>query len=617
MPSRVPATSCCTDPLYGAPLPAGRQGALFNAHAYSTKIAPEAVALMIASHTKPGALVFDGFGGSCTTALAVLLCSRPTAEMIATAKRLRLPVTWGPRNAVVYELSGLGSFLGETLCARPDPKSFRKSAESILNECADTHGWMYLATDEDNQQGELRYAIWTECIRCRRCRAETTLWQSCVRVDPAAISGQFRCSRCGHTEQLNGQLRATVKQYDDVLDQDITTRKRVLARIYGTTGSRKWSREPVASDRALVARIQKTDIPAAFPVLPMMGKGGENWGDLYRAGYHEGITHVHQFYTRRNLIALSAVNSLIAQAPRAQRAILALWLSSYNVSHSTLMTRVVAKRGQRDLVTTSNQPGVLYISGLPVEKNVFVGLRRKIGTIAEALECLRGTEGSVRVVQGSSTTTRLPDASIDYVFTDPPFGGNIPYSEANFLSEAWLDRITDPASEAIISPAQRKGLPEYEALLAAAFRELARITKPTAKATVVFHSTQAAVWNALLSAFTASGFSVENSTVLDKTQGSFKQVTAPNSVKGDALILLSKAATAKRRPRSDVQTVIRSLVAQALRAPDPQEQCTQRLYSRFVARYIDEHSEPPLGAAAFYRELEQRFVRNGKLALTK
>jgi hypothetical protein len=476
---------------------------------------------------------------------------------------------------------------------------------------------MYRATDEANQQGELRYAIWTDCIRCRHCRAETPLWQSSVRIDPAEISDQFRCSRCGNTEKLNGQPRVTVKQYDDVLGRKITTRKRILARIYGTTGSHKWSREPIASDRTLAARIQETDIPAAFPVLPMMGKGGENWGDLYRAGYHEGITHVHHFYMRRNLIALSAVNSMVAQAPRAQRAALALWLSSYNATHSTLMTRVVAKRGQRDLVTTSNQPGVLYISGLPVEKNVFKGLRRKIGTISEALECLRDTEGSVRVVHGSSTTTELRDASVDYVFTDPPFGGNIPYSEANFLSEAWLGRITDPASEAIISPAQRKGLPEYEALLADSFRELSRITKPASKVTVVFHSTQTAVWNALLSAFTAGGFSVEKSTVLDKTQGSFKQVTAPNSVKGDALILLTKAAIAKHRPQSDVRAVIRALIAEALRAPDSQEQRTQRLYSRFVTRYIGEHLEPPLGAAAFYRELERHFVRNGELTLTK
>lgn len=603
--------------IYGAPLPASRKGPLFNTHSYSTKIAPEAAALMIASHTKPGATVFDGFGGSCTTALAALLCSKPTPEMIATAKKLRLPVTWGSRNAVVYELSGLGSFLGQTLCAKPDPGKFRRAAEAILDECLAQYGWMYVARDDKNQPGQLRYAIWTECIRCRSCRSETSLWQSSVHLDPAEVSDTFQCRRCGSTEKLNGQTRAKMKLFDDVLGDEIVIRKRILARIHGTTGSRKWSREPTAADRALVAKVQETPIPDAFPVVPMMGLGGQNWGDLYRSGYHEGITHVHHFYTRRNLIALAAINQSIQRAPKALRNILRLWLSSYNVSHSTLMSRVVAKQGQRDLVTTGNQPGVLYISGLPVEKNVIEGLRRKINTISRALECIQDTDGSVRVVHGSCTDTDLPDSSIDYVFTDPPFGGNIPYSETNFIGEAWLDRITDTTSEAIISPSQRKGLSEYESLLSNAFAELNRIMKPRAKATVVFHSTQAVVWNSLLRAFEAGGLSVETSSVLDKTQGSFKQVTAPNAVKGDALILLRKARVAKRAHYTDVQVVIRDLVSHAIGADDPQEQSTQRLYSRFVKQYINEHAQPPLGATAFYRELEEHFVRDGELTLSK
>ena len=603
--------------IYDSPLPASRQGPLFNAHAYSTKIAPEAAGLMIASHTSPGATVFDGFGGSCTTALGALLCSRPTPEMIATAKTLRLPVAWGPRTAVVYELSGLGSFLGQTLCARPSPEGFRRAAESILTQCESDYGWMYRSRDDEKGVGDLRYAIWSDCIRCDHCRAETSLWDSSVRLNPAEISSEFRCKHCGHVAQHNSQSRSTVVRYDDVLDRDITSRKRILARIYGVTGERTWSRAPIAADRALLDRVHNTDIPDAFPVTPMMGKGGTHWGDLYRSGYHEGITHVHHFYTRRNLIALAAINRLIDQAPRTQRDILRLWLSSYNGSHSTLMSRVVAKSGQRDLVPTSNQPGVLYFSGLPVEKNVFDGLRRKITTIANALVCLRDTDGVVDIRHASSTRTHLADASVDYVFTDPPFGGNIPYSEANFLSEAWLGRITDTRAEAIISRAQGKGLQEYENLLAEAFAELHRIMKPRAKATIVFHSTQRSVWNALVAAFRASGFSVQASSVLAKSQGSFKQITAPNAVKGDALILLSKAVITKRSVERNVVSVIRSVVASALRDRDPQEQSTKRLYSRFIKRYVDGHAEPPLNAKEFYRQLEQHFVRDGELTLSK
>jgi DNA modification methylase len=85
--------------LYERPLPASRTGALYTAFPYPTKISPEAIALFIAAHTRPGDTVFDGFAGSGTTGLAALLCENPSPAMRGEARRLGLNVTWGARNA--------------------------------------------------------------------------------------------------------------------------------------------------------------------------------------------------------------------------------------------------------------------------------------------------------------------------------------------------------------------------------------------------------------------------------------------------------------------------------------------------------------------------------------
>ena len=135
---------------------------------------------------------------------------------------------------------------------------------------------------------------------------------------------------------------------------------------------------------------------------------------------------------------------------------------SYNAAHSTLMTRVVLKKNSTDFVVTGAQSGVMYVSGLPVEKNVFVGVRRKIATFAAAFELLHGLSGEATIVTGSSADLHLPDESVDYVFTDPPFGGYIPYSEINQVNELWLGQTTQTEDEAIISPAQGKGVGEYQ-----------------------------------------------------------------------------------------------------------------------------------------------------------
>lgn len=194
----------------------------------------------------------------------------------------------------------------------------------------------------------------------------------------------------------------------------------------------------------------------------------------------------------------------------------------------SLQPSLVRKAGQNDLVVTSGQPGVLYVSGLPVavEKNLFSGLRRKLKTIAKAFTITCGLKSTVQVVQASSATLHLASSSIDYVFTDPPFGGNIPYSEVNFINEAWLGRYTDRIGEAIVSPAQGKRLTDYRQLLTASLGEARRALKDEGQATLVFHSATAQVWNALQSAYSEAGFNVKYAGILDKTQGSFKQVTS-------------------------------------------------------------------------------------------
>jgi hypothetical protein len=589
--------------LYETPLEATRSGALFHAHWYPTKISPESVAMMIACHTKPGDLVFDGFGGSCTTALAALLCSRPPDELSTLAKAQGLNPLWGTRRAVVYELTGLGSFIGQTLCSQPDPNRFTGAAARVLEEAERRYGWMYRAADDQGNDAVARHFIWSDLLECPFCHTTVPVWNACVQLNPARVSDRWTCQVCGKTAKLNATARILERTFDTLLQTEVRGKARRLARVDGMTGRRHWVRQPTDRDLELVARVQDEAVPRTVPLIPMLGKGGVGWGDLWRAGYHEGITHVHHFYTRRNLIAVGALWELVENEPKPIRNALRFWISSYNSSHSTLMTRVVAKQKQADLVLTSAQPGVLYISGLPVEKNVFHGLRRKIRTIREAFATLHGLKGKVEVRQGSCIRTNLPDHSVDYIFTDPPFGGNIPYSEVNFISEAWLGRTSRTCDEAVISSAQSKGIEDYERLLTKAFQEMRRVLKPKSEATVVFHSTQAEVWGALTRAYAAAGFSVELSNILDKKQGSFKQVTTVNSAKGDPMLLLTPQNSERGNAGAGLEKIIERLVSEADTLEDPQERLPQRIYSRFVAHYLRRQCSPPINADEFYEKL--------------
>jgi len=375
----------------------------------------------------------------------------------------------------------------------------------------------------------------------------------------------------------------------------------VTARVYGRSGTRTWSRLPTDDDRRLVEKVEGTTI-GWVPSQQIF------WGDLHRSGYHTGIERYHHLYTPRNLRAVAALWAEIDQSPERLRDALRLLVLSYNATHSTLLTRVVAKRDQPDFVVTGAQSGVLYVSGLPVEKNVFEGVRRKAKTFREAFSIALTSRSHVRVVCGSSTSLDIADDSVDYVFTDPPFGDFIPYAEVNQVNEAWLGRFTDRTDEAIISPAQGKGVTHYARLMTEVFGEVARVLHPGGRATVVFHASKPAVWQAVGDAFRDNGLAVERTSVLDKTQVSFKQVVSAGGTRGDAVFLLRHGAETGAKPigpqHVDSKELAKVIAAiQAIAGTSEQELSPKRLYSRYVARCVEAGTRVAISAPGFYEFL--------------
>src|SRR3546814_3350233 len=100
-----------------------------------------------------------------------------------------------------------------------------------------------------------------------------------------------------------------------------------MARVYGSTGKKRWSRRATAADLTLIKKIEAEPIPSCVPqaLIP--------WGDLYRKGYHQGITHVHHFYTRRNLIRSEEHTSELQSLMRISYAVFCLKKKKICITH--------------------------------------------------------------------------------------------------------------------------------------------------------------------------------------------------------------------------------------------------------------------------------------------
>lgn len=580
--------------MYREPLPSSRTGALYNAFSYPTKISPEVIALFIATHTSPGETVLDTFSGSGTTGLATLLCDQPTDQMLGLANKLDLRPKWGARHAHLVEVGTLGCFVASVMTAPPDPIEFREAAARLISRAREQLCGLYQAVDPDGEAGEIRHVIWSEVITCPKCGAEHRLWDVAVQRQPAVFRPSFVCSSCTQLQRVDACERVMETSHD-VFGNSTSKRLRVPVEVHGTSGTRKW-RRPTSSGDGHIDGWKKFDLPDSAPDVAI------EWGELRRSGYHVGIDALHQFYTPRNFLAMATCLEIASKEREPMASALKFLILSYNASHATLMSRIVAKKGQPDFVLTGAQSGVLYVSGLPVEKNVLVGIQRKAKVISNAFELVHGSRSSVMVHNASSEWLPLKDATIDYVFTDPPFGDYIPYAELNQINELWLPKVTDRAAETVVSKSGRKDADHYEKSMTRVFFEIHRVLKPDGRATVVFHSARARIWQALTRAYVGAGFSVSRTSILDKIQASFKQVVSTVSVKGDPLILLEKGKITREGEATEtcfLKQIERDFLEDASSDVRP-------YFSRYIAECLAADLTISLDASAFARRLSPK-----------
>jgi hypothetical protein len=210
---------------------------------------------------------------------------------------------------------------------------------------------------------------------------------------------------------------------------------------------------------------------------------------------------------------------------------------------------------------------------------------------------------------------------VDYIFTDPPFGENIYYSDLNILIESWYRVFTNTKQEAIVDRVREKELHDYSRLMLACFREYFRVLKPGHWMTVEFHNTQNSVWNSIQTTLQEAGFVVSNVSALDKQMHTFQAVNTTTATKQDLVITAYKPnggledRFAKRGETEEgVWDFTRSHLKNlpVVKAKGGQmETITERdpriLYDRMVAFYVGHSTLVPLSSAEFQAGLGEKF----------
>ena len=607
----------------------GKTHPVYRAHGYHTKVPHLAIVPSILHYTEPGDLVLDGFAGTGMTGVAAQWCGtapesyRKALEALWAKEGFGTP-SWGLRRTIQNDLSPLAGFIAANYTLPFDLEAFAEAGRALLDGVEAELGWMYETLHADGETtGRIDYTVWSEVFSCPECATEVVFVDEALDRATGRVRTRFPCPECD--AELNKDRLERVFESDvDAATGDV--RQHVAFRpslIRYTVDGGTFEKQPDSDDLARVRRIAQLPLPAEVPTnrLPV------------EAMYHgsrlapKGVTHIHHFFFPRAAHALAAMwRRANAHADLRLRHMLlyfveqAIWgmsiLNRYGPTHYSQVNRQLT--------------GVYYVASQISEVSPRYNLGNKLSRLVRTFSHAPARRPSGCIMTASTTASLgIPDNSVDYIFTDPPFGENIYYADLNFLVESWHGVLTNAAHEAIVDRFKQKGLHEYQRLMQRCFEEYRRVLKPGRWITVVFHNSRNAVWTAIQEAMLAAGFVVADVRTMDKQQGSYRQVTS-TAVKQDLVISaykpndgLEERFTLSRGTEEGVWDFLRThlaqlpvFVAKEGRVEVVAERQPHLLFDRMVAFHVLRNVTVPLSIGEFLAGLVRRFPeRDGMVFL--
>ena len=605
---------------YPTDVSVGKADPFYFLHYYSTKVPPDAIIPFILHHTNPGDVVLDAFCGTGMTGVAAQLC--------ADESRVRGRGEVGARLAILSDLSPAAAFIAGGTNAIGSLVQHLPTIEAVVKELEGEEkgilltqhtGWPRGTTQESlrhNQPvtqltrlGHIEYVVWSDVFACSTCGHRVVFWDAFFRGPKQPLAESVVCPQCNYQHDRDSLERVWSTIFDPELNEVVRQAEQVPVLINYRYGNSRFEKLPDRFDFELLSSMQSRRVSPLPPIVQL--PNGVNTEQPIRS---HGFTHVHHFFTRRNLHLLTKFWHRVSQLESATARMAGLYILTGAIQRVCRLNRYMPNHDRH----VGPLSGTLYVAPITAEIPATGYLHSRIVALRK---CADGPKGhGVRIGVGSATSlSTVPDDSVDFVFTDPPFGGNLNYSELNTLVEAWLGILTNTDDEAVVNSVQGKTLAEYQTLLEESFAEYARVLKPGRWIVIEFHNSRNAVWHAIQQALGRAGFVVAGVRTLDKQKGTTKQLSFASTTKQDLVISAYRPALATighldHPSEESAWFFVRAHLAQLpVVSVSPAgleplvERQGQRLFDRMTAFHVQRGAAVPISHPEFLEGLLQRF----------
>lgn len=254
---------------------------------------------------------------------------------------------------------------------------------------------------------------------------------------------------------------------------------------------------------------------------------------------YKGIHCVADMFTHRNLLALSI---LLGEIRKIKSKNVAL----FELAFTNTLLHVSKLKGENVRPLSVNN---YWIPDDYIEENVWFRFEERVNLIRiskkeqkkrAAVKATTGIPYGKYVLNKKSAIEAMGQECVDYVFTDPPYGEAIQYSELSFVWNAWLQERYQTQQEVVMNPAQNKGKAEFTQLLFAALDNIYSALKAERYFTLCFQNKNAEVWKDVIGYCKSLGFQLVDVSIYNTYGFPFNKTWANFSPKSDIYVTFKK-----------------------------------------------------------------------------
>jgi len=487
----------------------------YSMHKYWSRKPHNIVRSYIEHFTEQGDIVADPFLGSGVTVIEALITNR---------------------NAIGIDINPMSKLITEATLISFEEDEIRSTYDKLKEECKSIIKDLF-TTEENDKKYFITHVVWESTANCPKCDRIIELFSSEKKGNRA-----FLCNNCEEYHQITSSMVS-----GEVM-KEIWYLNQYKSKVVKT---------PTKRDFNKIVEIENFNYKIKLK-SDFMFKNK-------RTLVHEGM-NLKNLFTKRNLIALSLINESINKIKDKNLKKLFRFVFSSSVAQSS---RLIPYRGGFKSGGPAWTVSGFWIPRKHFEINPWNSFRNKYKKILKGKKKFTeensflsfdltdsfsaGTNSNKHFAYletGTSTNMKnyIPDESVDYIFTDPPYGDSIPYLEYSTIWNNWFYDKVDSQNEIIISDSKirNKDVRSYSKNLKDSIRECFRVLKKGKWISITFNNRDFEVWRALINAINKAGFEIINSVYqIPAVIPAKSQLSKSGSTIGD-LIINARKPTQKK-----------------------------------------------------------------------